>query len=219
MRMNLDLFDLSNNGETWTESITDDAVVLRQFLANRSDELLVAIQDIEKQAPFRHMQTAGGFTMSAAITGCGDYGWISDRRGYRYSKTDPLTSQPWPTMPEILKEIAQQCADKAGYANFNPDACLINRYEAKSKMSLHQDKDEQDFTAPIVSISLGVPATFLFGGLSRSDKTIKVPVTHGDVVVWGGSSRLFFHGVSPIKQNYHPFWGEHRINITFREAG
>jgi alkylated DNA repair protein (DNA oxidative demethylase) len=217
--MNLDLFDLSNNGETWTESITDDAVVLRQFLANRSDELLVAIQGIEKQSPFRHMQTAGGFTMSAAITGCGDYGWISDRRGYRYSKTDPLTNKPWPTMPDILKETAQQCADKAGYANFNPDACLINRYEPKSKMSLHQDKDEQDFTAPIVSISLGVPATFLFGGPNRSDKTIKVPVTHGDVVVWGGTSRLFFHGVSPIKQNYHPFWGEHRINITFRVAG
>lgn len=217
--MNLDLFDLSNNGETWTETITDDAIVLRQFLVNRTSELSETIKGISETAPFRHMQTAGGFTMSAAITGCGDYGWISDRRGYRYSKTDPVTGSPWPKMPEVLKEIAQQCALEAGYENYNPDACLINRYEPGAKMSLHQDKDEKDFNAPIVSISLGVPATFLFGGSQRSDKTIKVPVTHGDVVVWGGQSRLFFHGVSPIKQAYHPFWGDQRINITFRVAG
>jgi len=217
--MNFDLFDLSNNGETWIESITDDAVVLRQFLVSRSDELADAIKTIEQQAPFRHMKTAGGFTMSAAITGCGDYGWISDRRGYRYSKVDPVTEQPWPEMPKILYEVGQQCASEAGYNNYQPDACLINRYVPGSKMSLHQDKDEKDFTAPIVSISLGVPATFLFGGPQRSDKTIKVPVTHGDVVVWGGKSRLFFHGVSPIKQAYHPFWGDNRINITFRVAG
>jgi len=217
--MNFDLFDLSNNGEVWTESITDDAVVLRQFLVSRSDELAEAIKAIEQQAPFRHMKTAGGFTMSAAITGCGKYGWISDRRGYRYSKVDPVTEQPWPEMPKILYEVGQQCAHEAGYSNYQPDACLINRYVPGAKMSLHQDKDEQDFTAPIVSISLGVPATFLFGGPQRSDKTIKVPVTHGDVVVWGGKSRLFFHGVSPIKQAYHPFRGDNRINITFRVAG
>lgn len=217
--MDFDLFDLSNNGETWTESITDNAVVLRQFLVKRSDELSVAIKNIEEVAPFRHMKTAGGFTMSAAITGCGAYGWISDRRGYRYSKVDPITGQPWPTMPEVLREIGQQCALEAGYQDFQPDACLINRYVPGSKMSLHQDKDEKDFTAPIVSISLGVPAIFLFGGLQRSDKTIKVPVSHGDVVVWGRESRLFFHGVSPIKASYHPFWGDNRINITFRTAG
>lgn len=216
--MNLDLFDLSSNGETWTETITDDAIVLRQFLVNRTNGLSDAIKGIEKIAPFRHMQTAGGFTMSAAITGCGDYGWISDRRGYRYSKIDPVTNAPWPEMPAFLREIAQECALEAGYANYDPDACLINRYTLGAKMSLHQDKDEKDFTAPIVSISLGVPATFLFGGPQRSDKTIKVPVTHGDVVVWGGQSRLFFHGVSPIKQGYHPFWGDQRINITFRVA-
>lgn len=217
--MNLDLFDLSNNGETWTELITSDAVVLRQFLVSRSDELLGAIQHIEQQASFRQMQTPGGFTMSAALTGCGDFGWISDQRGYRYSKIDPLTKQPWPVMPDILREVAQQCAAEAGYSDYKPDTCLINRYMPGAKMSLHQDKDERDFTAPIVSISLGVPATFLFGGLERSDKTIKVPVTHGDVVVWGGASRLFFHGVSPIKAAYHPFCAENRINITFRVAG
>ena len=217
--MNLDLFDLSNNGESWTETICDDAIVLRQYLANRSGELLAAIKTIEAKAPFRHMKTASGFTMSAALTGCGDYGWVSDRRGYRYSKTDPLTNQLWPDMPEILREIARECALKAGYSDYQPDACLINRYVPGAKMSLHQDKDEQDFTAPIVSISLGVPATFLFGGLQRSDKTIKVPVMHGDVVVWGGTSRMFFHGVSAIKSAYHPFWGESRINITFRVAG
>ena len=217
--MNLDLFDASNNGESWTETITDDAVVLRQFVVNRSAELAEAIKAIEAKAPFRHMQTAGGFTMSAAITGCGDYGWISDRRGYRYSKIDPVTEQPWPDMPEVLKDIGKECALKAGYDNYDPDACLINRYASGSKMSLHQDKDEKDFTAPIVSLSLGVPATFLFGGPQRTDKTIKVPVMHGDVVIWGGSSRMFFHGVSAIKSAYHPFWGESRINITFRVAG
>ena len=217
--MNLDLFDLSNNGESWTETICDDAIVLRQHLTSRSDELLAAIKSVENIAPFRQMKTAGGFTMSAALTGCGDYGWISDRRGYRYSKTDPLTEQPWPDMPETLRKIAKECALKAGYLDYRPDACLINRYVPGAKMSLHQDKDEQDFTAPIVSISLGVPATFLFGGLERSDKTIKVPVMHGDVVVWGGKSRLCFHGVSAIKSAYHPFWGESRINITFRVAG
>jgi len=217
--MNFDLFDLSNNGETWTESITDDAIVLRQFLVSRSAELAEAIKAIEQKAPFRHMKTAGGFTMSAAITACGDYGWISDRCGYRYSQIDPLTGKPWPTMPKTLSEIGQECAHKAGYNNYQPDTCLINRYVPGSKMSLHQDRDEKDFTTPIVSISLGIPATFLFGGLERSDKTIKIPVTHGDVVVWGGKSRLFFHGVLPIKQAYHPFWGDHRVNITFRVAG
>jgi len=216
--MNLDLFDLSN-GETWKEAITTDAVVLRQFLLSRASGLYEAIKGVEQKAPFRHMKTAGGFTMSAAITSCGDFGWISDRRGYRYSKTDPVTEQPWPAIPDILRETAQQCALEAGYKDFNPDACLINRYAPGAKMSLHQDKDEKDFTAPIVSISLGVPATFLFGGPKRSDKTIKVPVTHGDVVVWGGQSRLYFHGVSPIKEAYHPFWGDQRINITFRVAG
>ena len=217
--MNLDLFDVSNNGESWVETITDDAVVLRQFLVNRSDELAEAIAAVEAQAPFRQMKTPGGFTMSAALTGCGDYGWVSDRRGYRYSKVDPLTEQPWPEMPKLLKDIGSECALKVGYADYHPDACLINRYAPGAKMSLHQDKDEKDFTAPIVSISLGVPATFLFGGLQRSDKTLKVPVMHGDVVVWGGTSRLFFHGVSPIKADYHPFWGDSRINITFRVAG
>lgn len=217
--MNLDLFDLSNNGESWTETICDDAIVLRQYLANRSDELSVAIKTIEAQAPFRQMKTAGGYTMSAALTGCGDFGWVSDRRGYRYSKKDPLTRQAWPDMPDLLRDIARACALKAGYPDYQPDACLINQYAPGAKMSLHQDKDEQDFTAPIVSISLGVPATFLFGGPKRADKTIKVPVMHGDVVVWGGVSRLFFHGVTAIKPAYHPFWGESRINITFRVAG
>lgn len=217
--MNYDLFDLSNNGETWTEKICDDALVLRQYATTQAPNILAAIKSVKTQAPFRHMQTAGGYTMSAAITSCGKVGWVSDRQGYRYSTHDPQSKQPWPTMPNILRAFATKAAADAGYDNFHPDACLINRYAPGAKMSLHQDRHERDYNAPIVSVSLGVQATFLFGGIQRSDKTVKVPLAHGDVVIWGGKSRLKFHGVLPIKAGYHPMTGEDRLNVTFRVAG
>lgn len=217
--MNYDLFDLSNNGETWTEEICNGALVLRQYATAQAPDILAAITAIEAQAPFRHMQTAGGYTMSAAITSCGNLGWVSDRQGYRYSTHDPQSKKPWPAMPNVLREFATKAATDAGYDNFHPDACLINRYAPGAKMSLHQDRHERDYNAPIVSISLGVQATFLFGGEQRSDQTVKVPLAHGDVVVWGGESRLKFHGVLPIKAGYHPMTGEDRLNITFRVAG
>lgn len=216
--MNLDLFSQIDNSETWTETLCEGAVVLRQFATAQAEDLLVTLQAIERQAPFRQMKTPGGYTMSAALTACGDVGWISDRRGYRYSATDPQTDNPWPTMPDTFQRLAQTAAATAGYADFKPDACLINRYIPKAKMSLHQDKDEQDFSAPIVSVSLGIPAVFQLGRLKRSDKTIKTPLQHGDVVVWGGKARLYFHGINPIKEDYHPLTGSHRINLTFRKA-
>ena len=216
--MNYDLFDNINSTETWTEHICEDAVVLRQYASNQAAELLSAINLVTTQTPFRHMQTPGGHTMSVSLSSCGTFGWVSDHAGYRYSKINPETAEKWPAMPTALYEFAQQAAAEAGYANYQPDSCLINCYAIGSKMSLHQDKNERDFSQPIISVSLGLPATFLFGGLQRSDKTIKVPLSHGDVVVWGGQSRRNFHGINTIKAGYHPLTGEQRINITFRVA-
>jgi alkylated DNA repair protein (DNA oxidative demethylase) len=213
-----DLFSASNNNESWLEPIGEGAVVLRQFALNDAESLLKAVKQVIRQAPFRQMQTPGGRTISVALTACGDYGWISDRHGYRYSSIDPLSNTPWPVAPDIFYEFAQKSALEAGFSDFLPDACLINRYLPGTKMSLHQDKDEQDFSAPIVSVSLGVPAMFLFGGMERSDKTVKIPLIHGDVVVWGGEARLNFHGVNTVKEDYHPMTGNRRINITFRKA-
>ena len=216
--MNYDLFDTVHDGDTWTETICTDALVLRQFAASNMPEIVTAVAQVIKQSPFRHMQTAGGYTMSAALSSCGKVGWVSDHAGYRYSTIDPQTGLPWPEMPKALYNFAQKAAAEAGYEHFQPDACLINQYTVGAKMSLHQDSNEKNFNAPVVSISLGLPATFLFGGLQRSDKTTKVPLTHGDVVVWGGESRLNFHGINPIKAGCHPRLGERRINITFRVA-
>jgi alkylated DNA repair protein (DNA oxidative demethylase) len=164
------------------------------------------------------MMTPGGFRMSVAMTNCGSAGWITDRSGYRYGPLDPLTGQPWPELPEVLTAVATQSAARAGFARFVPDACLINQYEPDSRMSLHQDKNEIDYAAPIVSVSLGLPAVFLFGGERRADKTQRVPLAHGDVVVWGGPARLRFHGVLPLKDGEHPLLGRRRINLTFRKA-
>jgi alkylated DNA repair protein (DNA oxidative demethylase) len=170
-------------------------------------------------ASFRHMMTPGGFAMSVATTSCGDLGWVSDKTGYRYAASDPLTGKAWPQMPASFKQLAKQAASMAGFANFEPDACLINRYQVGARMGLHQDKDEHDFSQPIVSVSLGLPAVFQMGGFARGDKTLKLPLYHGDVLVWGGESRLRFHGVLPVKAGYHPTVGEYRINLTFRKAG
>ena len=195
------------------------AFVLRGFALPYADALLSAITGIEASSPFRHMVTPGGFIMSVALTNCGKWGWIADRRGYRYSGLDPHHGQPWPAMPKIFEKLAHEAAIAAGFNDFVPDACLVNRYLPGSRLSLHQDKNERDFEAPIISVSLGMMATFLFGGNERTDKTIKITLYHGDVVAWGGKDRLRYHGVMPLKDQPHPVLGSQRINFTFRKAG
>lgn len=192
--------------------------VLPAFALPRTDELLSALQSIVQGAPFRHMVTPGGFKMSMASTNCGDWGWITDRRGYRYARHDPSTMKPWPHMPRLLSQLAALAAAASGFSGFEPDACLINRYLPKSRLSLHQDKDERDFAAPIVTLSLGMPATFLFGTQERGGTTTRIPLTHGDAVVFGGVARLNYHGVLPLKDIPHPLLGSQRISLTFRKS-
>jgi DNA oxidative demethylase len=194
------------------------AVLLRAFAAPSDQNLLNALADILRDSPFRHMTTPGGFTMSVAMTNCGHAGWITDRTGYRYGLIDPLSATPWPAMPACFTRLATQAATRAGFPGFTPDACLINRYIPGARMSLHQDRNERDFSAPIVSVSLGLPATFLWGGLARSDRPRRVRLEHADVVVWGGPARMTFHGVDPLKDGDHPLTGALRYNLTFRRA-
>jgi len=201
------------------ESLTDGAWLLHGFALGTASELLTAVEQIVAAAPFRNMHTPGGLRMSVAMTNCGALGWVSDRRGYRYAPHDPATGARWPALPRVFFEFAAMAAETAGFAGFAPDACLINRYDPGTRMALHQDKDERDFAAPIVSVSLGLPAVFLFGGDARSDRQMKVPLQHGDVVVWGGSARLRHHGVAPLKEGHHALLGARRINLTFRRAG
>jgi DNA oxidative demethylase len=196
----------------------DGAVLLGGLARSGEEALLGGVRDVESRAPFRHMLTPGAHRMSVAMTNCGAVGWVSDPSGYRYSTHDPLTGQPWPAMPAAFVDLARRAGARAGFAAFEPDACLINRYEPGAKLSLHQDKDERDFSAPIVSVSLGLPAIFLFGGLRRSDPTRRVSLVHGDVVVWGGPSRLRYHAVLPLADGEHPLVGRFRINLTFRKA-
>jgi len=193
-------------------------VLLRGFARPVEAGLLAALHDIEADAPFRRMFTPGGHQMSVAMTNCGCYGWVTDISGYRYDGADPESGKAWPAMPVVFRDLAENAAREAGFAGFAPDACLINRYEPGAKMSLHQDRDEKDFAAPIVSVSLGLPAIFLFGGAKRSDKPQRYRLEHGDVVVWGGPSRLFFHGVAPLVDGEHGVLGRQRINLTFRRA-
>ena len=200
------------------EQIGEQSCVLRGFALPWLDRLLPALEAILAAAPLRQMVTPGGFIMSAAMSSCGTWGWTTDRSGYRYTRNDPQTDAPWPAMPAVFLALAQAAAREAGFADFVPDSCLINRYVPGAKMSLHQDKDEADYTAPIVSVSLGLPAMFLFGGFERSDKSQRVPLLHGDIVVWGGVDRLRYHGVLPIKEGQHRRMGEQRINFTFRTA-
>lgn len=191
---------------------------LKGFVLPREAEILQGLAAIEREAPFRHMVTPGGFRMSVAMTNCGERGWVSDRKGYRYDVLDPVSGRPWPAMPEAFRHLAVEAAGGSGFPAFEPDACLINRYEPGAKMSLHQDKDEKDFEQPIVSVSLGLPAVFQFGGLKRSDKPVRLNLEHGDVIVWGGPARLRYHGVLPLKPGIHPRLGGFRINLTFRRA-
>ena len=194
-------------------------MLLRGFARPYESALISAIDAIAAQAPFRHMVTPGGHQMSVAMTNCGSRGWVTDRRGYRYDANDPEAAKPWPAMPACFRELAGQAALQAGFDDFAPDACLINRYVPGAKMSSHQDKDETDFSVPIVSVSLGLPAIFLLGGLLRSDRPQRFRLEHGDVVVFGGPARLFFHGVAPLADGEHAQLGCQRINLTFRKAG
>jgi DNA oxidative demethylase len=193
-------------------------VLLPGFARTIEVELLEALRAIIEQSPFRHMTTPGGHQMSVAMTNCGGFGWVTDRSGYRYDPNDPQSGKPWPPMPGAFRELARAAADRGGFGGFAPDACLVNRYQPGARMSLHQDRDENDFSAPIVSVSLGLPATFLFGGLKRSDKPRRFRLEHGDVVVWGGPTRLAFHGVAPLAEGEHSLLGRQRINLTFRKA-
>lgn len=212
-----DLF--ADQDAPWQAPLAPGAVVLRGFARATADAILAAVQAVAADAPFRHMHTPGGLPISVAMSNCGALGWISDRQGYRYSPVDPHSGQPWPPIPAPLLLFARQAAAEAGFPDFTPDACLINRYAPGTRMSLHQDRDERDFTQPIVSVSLGLPIVFLFGGLERQDKAARIPLAHGDVVVWGGPARLRFHGVLPLKDGHHPATGDCRINLTFRKAG
>ena len=214
----MDLFASLPDVRPAREAIAEGAVLLRGFAKPAEDELIVALREIVAQAPFRHMFTPGGHQMSVAMTNCGSAGWVTDRSGYRYDSTDPESGKPWPPMPPSFLALAEQAAAEAGFDGFAPDACLVNRYQPGARMSLHQDRDEGDFGAPIVSVSLGLPAVFLFGGLQRSDKTQRYRLEHGDIAVWGGPARLVFHGVAPLADGEHPRMGRQRINLTFRKA-
>ncbi len=198
--------------------IAEGAVVLPGFARPFEIELIHAIGVLTQKAPFRHMQTPGGYSMSVAMSNCGVAGWVTDRKGYRYTAIDPQTGLRWPEIPPVFMQLAQAAAYAAGYEGFVPDACLVNRYETGARMGLHQDKNEQDAAAPIVSVSLGLGATFLFGGLQRSDKARRYKLEHGDVVAWGGTSRFNFHGIAPLKPGIHRMLGEQRINLTFRKV-
>ena len=215
----MDLFDdLAPLADSAQTSLAPGAVLLHGFARRVDAELLRTLDAIVAQAPIRHMQTPGGYTMSVATTSCGALGWVSDARGYRYAAHDPQSDQPWPAMPLCFMDLAQCAAAEAGYADFAPDACLINQYMPGAKLSLHQDKDEKDLLAPIVSVSLGLPAVFLFSTPNRKDRPQRYRLVHGDVVVWGGPSRLAFHGVMPLADGDHALLGCRRVNLTFRRA-
>ena len=193
-------------------------MLLLGFALAAETELARAVAAVAAAAPFRNMKTPGGFTMSVAMTNCGRFGWVSSEHGYRYAERDPDSGAPWPAMQAVVIDLARSAADAADFARFEPDACLVNRYEPGARLTLHQDKNERDLRAPIVSVSLGVPAVFLFGGLKRSDRPLRLELTHGDVVVWGGPSRLRYHGVATLKAAHHPFAAQARINLTLRRA-
>jgi alkylated DNA repair protein (DNA oxidative demethylase) len=215
----LDLFGGPvERGSAIHELLADGAIVLKGFAVSKADTLLGGLEAILAAAPFRHMVTPGGFRMSVAMTNCGHVGWVTDRSGYRYEARDPTTGRAWPAMPGCFLQLAEAAARAAGFGDFVPDSCLINRYEPGARMSLHQDRNERDFSAPIVSLSLGLSATFLFGGLERGQRPKRVVLDSGDVVVWGGPARLAFHGVAPLAEGEHPLTGRQRINLTFRKA-
>lgn len=205
-------------GVAWTEGLRPGVVWLHGFALAQEAALAEGLEAVLAAAPWRHMETPMG-PMSVAMTNAGPWGWVGDRQGYRYAELDPLSGQPWPPIPPAWLALAQGAADAAGLGPFTPDACLVNRYAPSTRMGLHRDRDEADFSHPIVSVSLGLPATFLLGGAKRSDPTQGLQLVHGDVLVWGGPERLVYHGVRPVKAGQHPWAGACRVNLTFRKAG
>ncbi len=215
----MDLFDdLPPNPEAVPTALAPGALLLHGFARALDAELLQAIEAVIAEAPLRHMQTPGGYTMSVATTSCGALGWVSDPHGYCYTALDPRSGKPWPVIPACLVDLAQRAAAQAGYSGFLPESCLVNEYVPGAKLSLHQDKDEDDLGAPIVSLSLGLPAVFLFGTANRKDRPQRYRLAHGDGVVWGGPSRLAYHGVMPLADGDHALLGRRRINLTFRRV-
>jgi alkylated DNA repair protein (DNA oxidative demethylase) len=211
-----DLFGTLRRGGV--EQLADGAMLLAGFARGAAAQLVDAVGKVAAHAPFRRMVTPGGKQMSVAMTNCGAAGWVTDRRGYRYDPVDPQSGRPWPSMPEPFRSLAERAAAAGGFADFSPDACLVNRYEPGARLTLHQDRDEQDFAQPIVSVSLGLPAVFLFGGAKRGDRPRRIRLESGDVVVWGGPARLTFHGIDPLADGDDPLTGRCRINLTFRKA-
>jgi alkylated DNA repair protein (DNA oxidative demethylase) len=214
-----DLFAAPPQTGTTAEPLAEGATILRRFAEPAAADLVATISQITAISPFRNMVTPGGYTMSVAMTNCGRLGWVTDRSGYRYDTIDPVTQRPWPALPASFRDLAGRAAAEAGFGPFEPDACLVNRYDPGTRLSMHQDRNERDFGAPIVSVSLGLPAVFLFGGARRQDRARRVRLESGDVVVWGGPARLTFHGVAPLADGEHALTGRHRINLTFRRAG
>jgi alkylated DNA repair protein (DNA oxidative demethylase) len=200
------------------EWLEEGAMLLRGFAAAEAPLLVEEAERVAQAAAFRHLITPGGYTMSVAMTNCGRVGWVSDRTGYRYDPVDPQTGVPWPAMPEAFLDVAAHAAAEVGFAHYDPDACLINRYVAGAKLSLHKDRDERDAWAPIVSVSLGLSAVFLWGGKRRSDPLRRLRLESGDIVVWGGPARFVYHGVAPLSDGRHPLTGAVRINLTFRKV-
>ena len=215
-----DLFTQSHarDGNPEPEQFSAGGFLFRGYASPLAGELLEGIRAVAEVSPFRQMHTPGGRQMSAAMTGCGSLSWITDRRGYRYSETDPATGKPWPAMPGDFRQLAREVAAGAGFAGFDPDVCLINRYVAGARMGLHQDRDEQDLQWPVVSVSLGLPAVFLWGGLKRGGSPLRLRLEHGDVLVWGGEDRLRYHGIAPLPDGRCDATGHVRFNLTFRRA-
>jgi alkylated DNA repair protein (DNA oxidative demethylase) len=200
------------------DALPEGAALLRKFALDAAPLLVAAVDEIAAAAPFRHMLTPGGYRMSVAMTNCGLAGWVTDRRGYRYDTCDPETGRPWPALPALFLDLAGRAAEVAGFSGFVPDSCLVNRYRPGTQLSLHQDRNERDFAQPIVSVSLGLPAIFLFGGAERRDRARRIALENGDVVVWGGPARLHFHGVAPLAPGEHELTGAARLNLTLRRA-
>lgn len=216
--MNLALFDSEPIYARQTQNLAPGAIVLRGYAVESARRLSAGIDAVAAQSPFRHMITPGGFRMSVAMTNCGSVGWVSEPSGYRYDPIDPERGEPWPAMPDVFMKLVRGAATEAEFPDYTPDVCLINRYRPGTKLSLHQDRDELDKGQPIVSVSLGLPATFQFGGATRKERPQRIELFHGDVVVWGGPSRLNYHGVLPLKDGSHPLTGRYRLNLTFRKA-
>jgi len=219
MALSGELFAQPEETRPGAERLAEGTALLHGLVLQRAPAILAEVAKIGERAPLRHMRTPAGLAMSVAMTNCGALGWVSDRSGYRYTAADPDSGQPWPAMPDLFLMLAREAAEQAGFPGFVPDACLINRYQPGTRLSLHQDRNECDYSAPIVSVSLGLPVVFLLGGLTRAERAGRVLLTHGDVLVWGGPDRLRYHGVLPLQPGHHPLLGEQRINLTLRKAG